>query len=71
LAFKFADLEGQADRYVVQDERFMRPSEVDLLIGDPTKAKNKLGWEPKVTFQELVQRMVENDLRQESQKLGK
>lgn len=71
LAFKYADLEGQSERYVVQDERFMRPSEVDLLIGDPTKAKTKLGWEPRVTFQELVQRMVENDLRQESQKLGK
>jgi GDPmannose 4,6-dehydratase len=69
LAFKFAGLEGQEEKYVVQDERFMRPSEVDLLIGDPNKAKNKLGWEPKVSFEDLVSRMVENDLRLESQKI--
>jgi len=69
LAFKFADLEGQHEKYVVQDERFMRPSEVDLLIGDPSKAKTKLGWEPTVSFENLVQRMVENDLRLESQKI--
>ena len=49
--------------YVVIDERFMRPAEVDLLIGDPTKAKNKLGWFPRTSFPELVQMMVESDLR--------
>src|SRR4051794_2788212 len=48
--------------HVTQDERFMRPAEVDLLIGDPTKAKDKLGWKPEVTFDELVSRMVDSDL---------
>ena len=47
--------------YVVEDPRYMRPSEVDALIGDATKAKEKLGWEPKVRFAELVKRMVEDD----------
>jgi GDPmannose 4,6-dehydratase len=50
--------------YVVQDERFMRPAEVDLLIGDPSKAGEKLGWEPQVTFEQLIQMMVESDLKQ-------
>ena len=63
LAFKHAGLEGESAKYVKQDERFMRPSEVDLLIGDPSKARKKLNWEPKVTFEELVQKMVLNDLR--------
>ena len=49
--------------YVVIDERFMRPAEVDLLIGDPTKAKNELGWSPRTSFPELVQMMVESDLQ--------
>src|SRR5690606_10197850 len=40
--------------YVVQDERFMRPAEVDLLVGDPSKAGKKLGWEPAVSFEQLV-----------------
>ncbi len=44
------------------DERFMRPAEVDLLIGDPSHAKNQLNWEPKTSFDELVQLMVEADL---------
>jgi len=52
--------------YVKQDPAFMRPAEVDLLIGDPTKAKTVLGWEPKVSFPELVIMMVENDLREQS-----
>jgi GDPmannose 4,6-dehydratase len=49
--------------YVVQDERFMRPAEVDLLIGDPTRARNELGWKPKTTFPELVRMMVDADLQ--------
>jgi GDPmannose 4,6-dehydratase len=49
--------------YVVQDERFMRPAEVDLLVGDPSKAKRKLGWQPSVSFKELVEMMVEADLK--------
>ena len=48
--------------HVTLDERFVRPAEVDLLIGDPAKAKTKLGWEPKVGFEELVHRMVDADL---------
>ena len=48
--------------YVAFDPRYLRPAEVDLLIGDPTKAKQKLGWEPSVTFEELVKLMVNADL---------
>ena len=48
--------------FVVQDERFYRPAEVDLLISDPTKARTVLGWEPAVTFKELVTRMVDTDM---------
>jgi GDPmannose 4,6-dehydratase len=48
--------------YVVEDPRFVRPAEVDLLIGDPSKAKRVLGWTPTVTFEELVGRMVEADM---------
>ncbi len=47
----------------------MRPAEVDLLHGDPTKAKKVLGWEPEVSFPELVTMMVENDLKIESTKI--
>ncbi len=49
--------------YAVQDPRFMRPAEVDLLVGDPTKAQAKLGWEPEVSFEELIGMMVESDLK--------
>jgi GDPmannose 4,6-dehydratase len=48
--------------YVVQDERFMRPAEVDLLIGDPAKAKQTLEWEPEMSFEGLIQMMVDADL---------
>ncbi len=48
--------------YVVQDERFFRPAEVDLLIGDSSKARARLGWKPKVSFNELVTTMVDADL---------
>ncbi len=50
-------------QYVVQDPAFMRPAEVDLLVGDASKAGRVLGWEPRVTFPELVQMMVEADLK--------
>ncbi|HML25053.1 MAG TPA: GDP-mannose 4,6-dehydratase [Aggregatilinea sp.] len=50
--------------YVVQDPRFMRPAEVDLLVGDPSKAGEQLGWEPRVTFTELVRMMAESDLKE-------
>ncbi|WP_250442502.1 GDP-mannose 4,6-dehydratase [Actinotalea sp. C106] len=51
--------------YVRQDPRFMRPAEVELLIGDPEKARTVLGWEPKVGFSELVAMMVESDLAEQ------
>merc|ERR1711897_52326 len=44
------------------DPRYFRPTEVDLLLGDPTKAKNKIGWVPKISFPELVKEMVEADV---------
>jgi GDPmannose 4,6-dehydratase len=51
------------ERYVTHDQRYERPSEVDLLIGDPEKARRQLGWEPKVRFKDLVKIMVEHDLK--------
>jgi GDPmannose 4,6-dehydratase len=60
LAFSYVNLNWQD--YVEFDQRYLRPAEVDLLIGDPTKAKQKLGWQPSVTFPELVALMVEADL---------
>jgi len=44
------------------DSRLYRPTEVDLLLGDPTKAREKLGWEAKVSFEELVERMMKHDM---------
>jgi GDPmannose 4,6-dehydratase len=60
-AFAAADLDWK--EFVKYDARYERPAEVDLLIGDPAKAKEKLGWEPKVRFKELVKIMVEADLQ--------
>jgi GDPmannose 4,6-dehydratase len=54
--------------YVIQDPRFYRPAEVDLLISDPTRAQTELGWSPKVSFKELVEMMVECDLQRLSKK---
>jgi GDPmannose 4,6-dehydratase len=59
-AFGAVDLDWHD--YVVQDPRFMRPAEVDLLVGDPGKAKRLLGWEPSVSFAELVKMMVDSDM---------
>src|SRR5438067_403115 len=61
LAFGHVGLDYR--KHVTQDERFMRPAEVDLLVGDASKAHNVLGCEPKVSFQELVQRTVDADLK--------
>ena len=58
------------ESYVRQDPKFFRPAEVDLLIGDASKAKEKLGWEPEVDFPELVKMMVANDLALEKAKAG-
>jgi GDPmannose 4,6-dehydratase len=50
--------------YVVQDPKFYRPAEVDLLISDPIRARTILKWEPSVSFRELVEMMVQADLQQ-------
>jgi GDPmannose 4,6-dehydratase len=50
------------EKYVKYDQRYERPAEVELLIGDPAKARKQLGWEPKVKFKELVKIMVDHDL---------
>ena len=60
IAFAHAGLDWQ--EYVKVDPKFIRPAEVDLLIGDPAKAKAKLGWEPSVDFRGLVEMMVDSDL---------
>jgi GDPmannose 4,6-dehydratase len=58
----FALLDLDWEKYVKYDARYERPAEVELLIGDPAKAKRQLGWEPKVKFKELVKIMTEADL---------
>jgi len=68
LAFEVAGIEKGLEKYVKIDPEFKRPAEVDLLIGDGTKAEQILGWKPTVGFKELVQKMVENDLKVESNK---
>ncbi|HEV3264960.1 MAG TPA: GDP-mannose 4,6-dehydratase [Acidimicrobiales bacterium] len=60
LAFAAVDLDWE--KYVVVDERFLRPAEVDLLVGDPSKAEKVLGWHRQVDFPSLVSMMVESDL---------
>jgi GDPmannose 4,6-dehydratase len=61
ISFNYVNLDWHD--YVEFDARYLRPTEVDLLIGDPAKVKQKLGWEPSVTFEQLVALMVEADLR--------
>jgi GDPmannose 4,6-dehydratase len=58
----FGRLDLDWQRYVKYDARYERPAEVDLLIGNPAKAKRQLGWEPKVRFKDLVKLMVDADL---------
>jgi len=60
LAFGYLDLDWE--QYVVSDQKFYRPAEVDLLVSDPGKARTKLGWAPKVSFGELIRMMVDADL---------
>lgn len=62
VAFAHAGLDWR--QYVVVDERFLRPAEVHTLLGDAAKAREKLGWEPEVGFEEMVQQMVDSDLEQ-------
>jgi GDPmannose 4,6-dehydratase len=67
IAFGYLDLDWK--QYVKIDPRYYRPTEVDVLIGDASKAKRQLGWEPKVTFKELITMMVKSDLAEERLKL--
>ena len=65
LAFTYLDLDWRD--YVEIDAKYYRPAEVDLLIGDSTKAKTKLGWEPKISFDDLVKEMVDAELMLDEQ----
>jgi GDPmannose 4,6-dehydratase len=67
VAFQNAGIDDW-ERFVRKDPRFERPAEVDLLMGDASKARERLGWKPKVAFEELVRRMYENDLAEETKK---
>jgi GDPmannose 4,6-dehydratase len=62
VAFDEAGL-SDWERYVEIDPQFLRPAEVDLLIGDPTKAKEQLGWVPETSFEELIRLMTRADLK--------
>jgi len=62
IAFNIIGIE-EWERYVKQDKRYMRPAEVDMLIGDSTKALNELGWAPKTSFIEMIGKMVKNDIK--------
>ncbi len=62
LDLTFKKLELNWEDYVETSERYIRPNEVDYLLGDPSKANKKLGWEPKTNFEELVDLMIESDL---------
>ena len=69
-AFQHAGIEDWR-RYVRQDPRFLRPAEVDLLVGDAAKAHVVLGWHPQVDFYELVKLMVDHDLKTEQTRLDR
>jgi GDPmannose 4,6-dehydratase len=67
VAFRVAGVDDWEDRVVV-DQRYMRPADVEDLVGDATKARDELGWSPTVGFEELIAMMVEHDLKQESER---
>ena len=69
VAFQHAGLDWQ--KYVTQDPQFLRPAEVDLLIGDPSKAKAALGWTPEVDFERLVKMMVDADVERQTELLSR
>jgi GDPmannose 4,6-dehydratase len=58
----FAEVDLDYSEYVKEDERYYRPAEVDVLVGDATKARKLLGWSPKYTFEKLVKEMVQEDM---------
>ena len=66
-AFQRADLDWE--KYVKLDKAFIRPAEVDLLVGDASKAKEELGWEPKVSFEEMIHMMVDADIERHQKKM--
>ena len=68
IAFKYAGL--NADDHIVVDKKFLRPAEVNRLLGNPTKAKTKLGWHAKTTLEDLIQEMVEADLKRVRTQIG-
>ena len=70
IAFAHVGIEDWQPK-VTQDPRFLRPAEVDLLIGDPTKARQQLGWQPKVGFEDLVRMMVDSDLAEQRKTSGR
>jgi GDPmannose 4,6-dehydratase len=67
-AFGYLDLDYQ--EYVIQDPRYYRPAEVDLLVSDPSYARQKLGWTPQVSFGGLVQTMVDSDMKRLSKEIA-
>ena len=66
-----ADAQSKTDVAINEAERLLNDAKVDLLMGDPTKARTQLGWKPRVTFEELVQRMYEHDLADEAARAGR
>ena len=70
IAFAHVGIEDWQGK-VTQDPRFLRPAEVDMLIGDPTKARQQLGWQPKVGFEDLVRMMVDSDLAEQGKTSGR
>jgi GDPmannose 4,6-dehydratase len=66
MAMDLAGLGDDLDKYVSYDKEMKRPAEVDLLVGDPSKAKKHLGWAPSVDLKKLIEIMLENDLRLEA-----
>ena len=69
LAFSCAGIDDW-ERYIRVDDRYLRPAEVDMLLGDASKAKRVLRWEPTVDFEELIRMMVEHDLEVEAKRVG-
>jgi GDPmannose 4,6-dehydratase len=70
VAFAHVGIDDWSDK-VHQDPRFFRPAEVDLLIGEPDKARRQLGWQPKVGFEDLVRMMVDSDLAEQKELAGR
>ncbi|MCL4137542.1 UNVERIFIED_CONTAM: hypothetical protein GTU68_011869, partial [Idotea baltica] len=68
IAFNYLSLD--AEEFIVIDEEFYRPAEVEVLLGNPKKAKNQLGWEPKVDLKQLIEMMVDADMQRLSENNG-